>query len=225
MQAPFQECDLGFTFKTPEVLVFFGNAKATLVEIEKKFSSIHFAKVKQTHSDIFIQASSGVVEADAHWTMEKHKGLLIATADCTPIMIYNKRSKKIAAIHAGWRGVENKITEKTLRFLSDANATADDFQIWLGPHILQKSFEVQNDVLQLLLNSSYEKEKSVHFKKTDSGFLVDLQGIIKSQISNVHANIPSIFSVAVDTKIDARFHSYRRDKANAGRNLSFIAKI
>lgn len=225
MQAHFQECDLGFYFQNEEVLVFFGNAKATLSEIQKKFPMLQFVKVKQTHSDILVQASSEIVEADAHWTTEKNKGLLIATADCTPVMIYNHKSKKIAAIHAGWRGVQNQITEKTLRFLTELNSTADDFQIWLGPHILQNSFEVQNDVLQLLLNSSYEKEKSVHFKKIDSGFLVDLQGILKSQIFRVNELINDFYALPIDTKTNLHFHSYRRDKALAGRNLSFIAKI
>ncbi|MFZ3231835.1 MAG: polyphenol oxidase family protein [Pseudobdellovibrio sp.] len=225
MQTHFQECELGFTFKSEDLLVFFGNAKATQVEIEKKFPALNFLKIKQTHSDLIIKASDQLKEADAHWGAEKNIGLLISTADCTPIMIYDSIGKKIAAIHAGWRGVENQICLKTLKLLSTTESSANDFEIWMGPHILKASFEVHADVLTALLNSSYSADKSVHFSNSEHGIYVDLKSILESQIHSLMPDLKKINSLLLDTKTNLKFHSFRRDKALAGRNLSFIAMI
>ncbi|MBC7466011.1 MAG: polyphenol oxidase family protein [Bdellovibrio sp.] len=224
MPTHFQECDLGYTFKTDDVFAFFGNIRATLPEIEKEFPQFNFSKVKQTHSDIILKASAELHEADAHWTVDKKKGLLISTADCTPVMIHEKTSGKIASVHAGWRGVENQIVLKSLISLAES-VDHPSFEIWMGPHILQKSFEVQADVLDLLLKSSYATDKNSQFVKTNSGFMVDLKNILESQI--FHSNLPvtAIHALDVDTKTDLRFHSFRRDKANSGRNLSFITSL
>jgi len=224
LQTLFQECELGYTFKNDQVFGFFGNIRATLSAIEKTFPQFNFSRIKQTHSDIIVQASPELKEADAHFSLEKNKALLIATADCTPVLIYEKFSGTVAAIHAGWRGVENQITVKTLKKMSEAN-TKTEFEIWIGPHILQKSFEVQKDVLDLLLKSSYAVNKSKHYLQTGSGFMVDLKGILESQIEQLQLPIREIHSLDIDTKIDLRFHSFRRDKAASGRNLSFITKI
>lgn len=225
LQTHFQECDLGYIYKTQDVLIFFGNKNGTLAEIQKKFSDLQFLKIKQTHSDIFVEASETLVEGDAHWTTKNRTGLLISTADCTPVMIFNKQNRKVAAIHAGWRGVENQITLKTLRSVLDDKTKADDIQIWLGPHILQTSFEVQEDVLQQLLKASYVTDTQKLFTTKVTGFNVDLKKIIESQIHHLNSQISNIHSLLIDTKTDLRFHSFRRDKAASGRNLSFISLL
>ena len=139
-------------------------------------------------------------------------------------MIHEKVSGKIASIHAGWRGVENQIVLKSLKSLAES-VDRPTFEIWIGPHILQKSFEVQNDVLDLLLKSSYAADKNSLFITTESGFMVDLKNIIESQIAYSKFSIASTYTLDIDTKTDLRFHSFRRDKAASGRNLSFITLL
>lgn len=225
MKPHFQECDLGFTYQNDNVVVFYGKANATLKLIEHKFSQFQFYRIKQTHSDILVEASTEVVEADAHWTKEKNHALLIVTADCTPLMIHNKQSGVIAVIHAGWRGVANQITFKTMKFLTSNESNSDDFEIWSGPHILQDSFEVQSDVLNQLVASAFVDDQSVLSKKIETGYLVDLSQILLSQILKVVPGIQKFHFLNLDTKTDLRFHSYRRGKASIERNLSFIAKL
>ena len=104
--------DLGFGYKDEKVLIFFGNKNAELVNIAQAFPAFKFLRVKQTHSDIFVAASEELQEADAHWTGEKNIALIIATTDCMPIMIYCEQTHRVAAVHAGWRGVVNGIIEK-----------------------------------------------------------------------------------------------------------------
>lgn len=218
---PFQESELGFRYEDASVDVFFGKALATRSLIENEFPDIQFMKVQQTHSDIIVPANTNLQTADAHWTREKNTALLISTADCMPILIHNNATKTVAAVHAGWKGVCNQITVKSLKALSTEKSTASDFEIWIGPHIMPSSFEVKADVLNQLLAASYGSDKSRYFTDGDS-IHVDLKSIVLSQIS---ASIGFGFNhteLNLDTLTTFFLNSYRRDKENLGRNLSFI---
>lgn len=39
----------------------------------------------------------------------------ITTADCVPVLIFDKVNKVVAAVHAGWRGTCSRIVEKTIQ--------------------------------------------------------------------------------------------------------------
>ncbi len=221
----FLECELGFTFQNSKVIVFFGKATATQTDLQQKFPQLQFYFIKQTHSDIIIKASEQITEADAHYTDEINKALLIRTADCMPILIYNLLTGTAAAVHAGWRGVVNQITIKTLQILKSANAKSNDFQIWIGPHILQNSFEVEESVLKLILTSSPALDKKELYYESKNKFYVDLKQIVNSQINSVISSAVMQNYLDFDTKTNVKFHSFRRDKLESGRNLSFIAKL
>lgn len=69
---------------------------------------------RQIHSDIvqLIGCGGDNGASDALITSKKNLGLAIAVADCTPIFIYDKKNKVIAAVHSGWQGTESKILLK-----------------------------------------------------------------------------------------------------------------
>lgn len=221
----FRECELGFSYQANEVLVFFGKKTADLEKIKSKYPQIDFARVKQTHSDKIIEASHELTEADSHWTSKARTGLLIATADCLPVMIHNKKTNAIAAVHAGWRGVENQITLKTLKKIASEKTELSDIHIWIGPHILQKSFEVDQTVLDLLLKSNLNTDTSTCYYFRNDKYFINLIEIVKSQISSVFGKLPTIYVLEKDTKSENSLHSFRRDKAESGRNLSFICRL
>jgi copper oxidase (laccase) domain-containing protein len=51
---------------------------------------------------------------DAVITNKVNLFVAVTIADCTPVLIYDKRTHALAAIHAGWRGTAAKIVERTL---------------------------------------------------------------------------------------------------------------
>lgn len=217
----FRRTPLGYEMKTEKILVFFGDKNATLAQLTETYPKLQFRQLKQTHSDMLIDSkpNSENIEGDAHWTAEKNVALIIRTADCMPIMAYDAKTDRILAIHAGWRGVQNQITLKSLTRLKMQSGI-----LFIGPHITQKSFEVQGDVKDALMKSAFDlQEKDVALPQDDK-FLVDLEKIVRSQILKSTENV-NVDTVAIDTKTNLELHSYRRDKENSGRNLSFIAKI
>ena len=221
----FSQNELGYYFKNENCLVFFGNVTATAEKIAVFYPEFSFLRIKQTHSDIIVVASTEIHEADAHWSDQKKQALLIATADCTPLMIFCRQTKRAVAIHAGWRGVENKIALKALQKMIETGSTQKDFEFYFGPHIMKDSFEVSEDVFLLLEKSQYDLNKKNYVSQKNNKFYVDLQKIIFSQIRHIIKKEPIAMTIDLDTKTNTNFHSYRRGKQTNERNLSFITVL
>ena len=131
----FLESELGLTLQSDKVICFFGKKFATLERIKSHFTGLSFQRIKQTHSDLILESSDQVYEADAHYTSARQKALIISTADCLPVFVHCKQTNRVAAIHAGWKGVANQIVFKTLQKLIQTGSSEKRFETWIGPHI------------------------------------------------------------------------------------------
>lgn len=207
------ETDLGFIQEIDQHLIFFGKNAADLDKISQVYPDITFRTIHQTHSDVCVLSSSTSQNADAHYTREPNIGLIVKTADCLPILTYDKSRNLILAIHAGWRGIENQITAKSLQ-----QCDFTPSRIFIGPHILQNSFEVDLDVKEKLLKVFAQPNDQI-FRHDHHKFCINLSAILENQLPIKPETL------SLDTVTDLRFNSYRRDRANAGRNLSFIARL
>lgn len=224
------ENEFGFGFKTEKFIAFFGNTKTELTNLNALFSSFTFSRIKQTHSDIVVEANASVsnanlTEADAHWTAVANQALVIATADCMPIMIYCNQTHRVAAVHAGWRGIENRITEKTLQSLIKTGSTQKNFKIYIGPSIQQDSFEVDVDVYEKLSKSAVNLKETDYSYQANDKYYINLNKIVLSQINSVADSNCEVYFCEIDTKTDLNFYSYRRGKLKSERNLSFISLV
>jgi len=97
-----------------------------MVQVEKKIPYL----LNQVHSDqIFVlkdvsQTHEQIarVKADAIITHLPEIPIGIFTADCIPILIYEKYNKIIGCIHAGWKGALNGVIKNTLKKFKDLNS-------------------------------------------------------------------------------------------------------
>ncbi|WP_028293425.1 peptidoglycan editing factor PgeF [Oceanobacter kriegii] len=107
--------------------------------------------LNQTHgTDCLLASAPAVLDADACYTAEPGMACAVMTADCLPVLFAcqsdagasNNDHAKVAAAHAGWRGLANGVLENTLsRFADPACVVA-----YLGPAIGPQQFEVGPDV-------------------------------------------------------------------------------
>ena len=222
----FNETDLGFECITNEFHIFFGKNTTTIDQLKSKYTNYEFRQIKQTNSDICIQSQTGSenTEADDHYTTEKNKALIIRTADCLPILVYDSSAEMILSVHAGWKGVENRIFQKSVD-----QTNLKNLQIFMGPHIHKQSFEVDTDVYQKLqasyamgLRNKKYSETDI-FEKVGNKFHIDLKKIVMSSLDE--KIVTQLTDLNFDTLTRTDFHSYRRDRENAGRNLSFVVKL
>ena len=72
-------------------------------------NDLDICMMDQSHSDVFIEVDKpGTYKADALITNNKNLGLVVLTADCMPVLIFD--GEKIGVIHIGWKGLENNLS-------------------------------------------------------------------------------------------------------------------
>ncbi len=222
--------DLGLSFTKNGNFYFFGNKNSTLENLEKKFSHFSFARLKQVHEDRVIESRSpssrdNIIEADAHITSISNLALCIYTADCLPILIGSKNSSWVAGIHAGWRGVAKNILRATIITLVNKGIRKESLEIFVGPHILENSYEVDANVKDLVVQST-SRQNPRHFQAAGNRkFLLNLQHVILSQCLDLGLHETQLSLATENTKLNLDYHSVRREPATPYRQLSFVCKL
>lgn len=111
-----------------------------------------FVIPRQTHTTNVrvitdVPTQEDLQDVDAVVTHLKDVCLCVSTADCVPVLIYDKVREVIAAVHAGWRGTVGRIVEKTLELMKSQYGTdGKDVIACIGPSISLESFEVGDEV-------------------------------------------------------------------------------
>jgi polyphenol oxidase len=170
------------------------------------------ASLKQVHSaSSLVAGHPGCAgEGDALIATEPGVMVSIRTADCFPILIVDTRTRAVAAVHAGWRGSAEEIVRKTVeRLRSEFGTDPKDVFAAIGPGIGACCYHVGEEV-------------ALMFGRKKAGYL-DLAAVNRRQL--LMAGIPGdqIDAVGGCTSCEPEtFHSFRRDKDQAGRMVSFI---
>ena len=81
--------------------------------------------------------------ADAVVTRERGRVCVIMVADCMPVLLSMRDGSRIAAAHAGWRGLASGVLEQTVHALGSSGG---ELTAWLGPAISREHFEVGDEV-------------------------------------------------------------------------------
>lgn len=161
------------------------------------------------------QIGDSLPQADASYTDQVGVVCAVLTADCLPILFCADDGNKIAAAHAGWRGLQAGIIEQTLRAMACDNVT-----VWLGPAIGPEQFEVGDDVRDAFVSNLPQHASA--FKSHGPGkWLADIYLLARQQLGAL--GIVQIHGGGLCTVADTRrFYSYRRDGAVTGRMASLI---
>lgn len=227
-----EKTELGYELRTPHITAFFGGASAPLSEIQKFYPQFKFIRLKQIHSDAVVESNDPALDyqilGDSHFTKEQDLALCVITADCVPVLFYHHGTNLISGVHAGWRGVANKIIPKTVKQLATLGAAPSEIDVIIGPHIQKASFEVGNDVRDQILSSLgplSSAERAQFAEPHGNGkSLVDLNLIVRTQLQQEGISMERLFDLHIDTVTNNEFHSYRRDKEKSGRQVSFICR-
>ena len=122
-----------------------GNDLADILRSQKPSGEmlLDVAQMNQTHSNkIECIETGGIFPSDGLVTSTKNISLVVKTADCMPVLI--KTEASIAALHVGWKGLQNDIFDLALRKIAGTN-----IKVSVGPHAQSCCYEIQNDVAKL----------------------------------------------------------------------------
>ena len=140
--------------------------------------------------------------------------LVIKSADCLPVIVYDKVNARIAAVHSGWKGTANSIIKDAIQKMMILGSRAEDLKIYVGPHIQKTSFEVMDDVKNVFEKNF--KYKDIILKKDEEHYLIDLGRVVSLDAISMGVKEENIYVSSLDTVTDESFHSYRRDKKDYG---------
>ena len=173
---------------------------------------------QQVHGIGVVQADRAAAEATADGAFTRVAGVVCAVqiADCLPVLFCDRDGTRVAAAHAGWRGLSAGVLEQTV---SSLGATPDALMAWMGPAIGPQKFEVGADVLEQF--TSDDSGAGAAFEPLREGkWLADLYALARRRLSR--AGVTAIFGGGLCTFSDpTRFFSHRRDRVT-GRQGAFI---
>jgi polyphenol oxidase len=155
--------------------------------------------------------------ADALVSGQVDLACAIRTADCLPILIGDLSTGRVAAIHAGWRGLVRHVIKAA------AAALGGDPRRWvasIGPHISRHAFEVSPDVAAELEACSAAPSPVDRGRDRPH---VDLSQIAAAQLEALGVPRAQIDALGGCTYSDPTlFFSFRRDGKASGRHLAAI---
>lgn len=206
------------------------NKNLSLVSKKMRIKRDKLILMHQTHSNkvIVINKINKKIKkfkSDAIITKLKGFALGVVTADCVPIILYDKKNQVIGCIHAGWKGVSKRIIENTINQFKKMNSNSQIFAA-IGPCIGKKSYEVDLKFYNHFL--SLERGNTIYFAKLNKGKkLFDLRKYVEHRLTKIGVVVDH---VRHDTFIEKdKFFSFRRsrklDENDYGRCISVISLI
>jgi len=171
--------------------------------------------LRQVHGNtvVTLRDSASDVEADAAFSDQCGVVCAVLTADCLPILLCDTELPRVAAVHAGWRGLAAGIVERALQHFESANVIA-----WMGPAIGPSTFEVQADVQKQLARGpgGGTAMRAVAHER----WLVDIYELARQRLQA--AGVSAVYGGGFCTVTEQRrFFSYRRDQTT-GRMATLI---
>jgi polyphenol oxidase len=153
---------------------------------------------------------------DALITNKKSVYLIISTADCYPVLVYDKVNGIVSAVHSGWRGTQKKILTNAIEIMTNQfGSNAENLVVFIGPGISRDKFEVGKEVAELF------EEKYVH--PASDKYFINLGANIRDQLYSLGVQSNNIeFSELCTYCEEDYLHSYRRDRERSGRMFSVI---
>ena len=186
-----------------------------------------FALLSQVHGDeVVVAEDAGKYSKDGFYHFPQRDAvltnipgltLLVFTADC--LSLFLSAGTWVGLVHAGWRGSQKKIAQKSLALMVEKSSLKpQEVKIMFGPCIGVGHYEVGQEFRQFFPASSLiEKSGRLYF---------DLAKETRRQLLEAGARAENILDHGICPFAEnGDFYSFRKEKENAGRIISFITKL
>jgi YfiH family protein len=176
------------------------------------------AWLDQVHGAAVVDAgkATGRPEADGAFTTRPGAVCAVLTADCLPVLLCDRAGTRVAALHAGWRGLAGGVIEEGVRVIGVAGS---ELLAWLGPAIGPDAFEVGGEVRAAFVGRD-SAAASAFRAHGDDRFFADIYALARQRLAAL--GVSAVYGGGWCTVADCdRFYSYRRDGAT-GRMAALV---
>ena len=219
--APYQSMNLGsHVGDQPE-------AVATNRRLMEQILGVPSAFLSQVHGTDVIELTKPIADAgraDGSWTQVGGLACTVMVADCLPLLLCTTDGSRVAALHAGWRGLAGAssttlkpqagVIESFLHAQTALGMAPARWMVWLGPCIGPTAFEVGGEVRDAFLQQA-ERAKAAFVPIGPNKWLADLALIARQRleaagVTAIYGNDSSAPWCTVGNPL--RFFSHRRDR-------------
>jgi YfiH family protein len=170
-----------------------------------------WSDAERPHADALVTDRPGVL-------------LAIVTADCTPVLLADRKAGVIGAAHAGWKGAIGGVIENTVAAMLALGARREAIAAAIGPTIVQASYEV-DDLFRARFLEDHPFNARFFVASTPGHWQFDLPGYVTARL--VSAGVGHVEDLKLDTyAAPNRFYSFRRathcGEPAYGRQMSMI---
>ena len=177
--------------------------------------------MRQIHSDKIIIVDPDIhnfenpPECDALITDKVNIPLMVMTADCTPVLLFDSVQNVIAVVHAGRAGAVEAIVPKTIKKMgSDFGSKLENITVVLGPSIHGCCYEVGEKIAKEVITDGYDF--AVIYR--DERYYLEVNAIIHKQLEKSGIKKENIENIDICNACENRdFFSYRADSQKTGR--------
>nr|MBP7395076.1 peptidoglycan editing factor PgeF [Zoogloea sp.] len=138
--------------------------------------------LNQVHGTAVIDAAAciGVPDADAAVSCSSGVVCTVMTADCLPLLMCDRAGTVVAAVHAGWRGLQGGVVEAGVAAMKVAPS---EILAWLGPAIGPQAFEVGDEVRAAFMAVDGQAEAAFRPAETPAKWLADLYLLARQRLA------------------------------------------
>ncbi len=203
-------------YDTPDGIAAFTTGRDCCVEA-LGLRTEALALPRQTHSDhvLWMREAGRPEDTDAVITDVPGLCVCVKTADCIPVLLYDRKCRVVAAAHAGWRGTVSRIVSKTI---AEMGVAPSDLSAIIGPGISLEAFEVGDEVYERFQEAGFPMERIAvrkakwHIDLWEANrWLLEEAGVHDIQVAGICTYNNS-----------AQFYSARREGIDTGRNMNGI---
>lgn len=156
----------------------------------------------------------------------------VRTADCVPILLYDPECRVVAAIHSGWKGTVQRISQKTLFLMKqEFGCRPETIRAAIGPAIGPASFQVGEEVVQFFKEQNFPLDEIWTFRPGFScvpmvdGHHIDLFKANRWLLEEAGVPAACIQVAGIDSYTDPDFYSARNEGMDCGRTISSIKLV
>lgn len=194
-------------------------------KVKETFNISHIYKAKQAHTNNILTLGDSVQdekykienlneeEFDAYITDKKNIATVVTTADCNPIVMYDKVNNVYASVHSGWKGTANRIYIKTVCMLRQKYGTnMKDLIVCIGPSIKQCCFDSEDEIFRKYFVGVNQEDKNfLYYEENSNRFHINLEHMIINDLVTIGVPRENIVSSRICTCCNSDdFFSYRK---------------
>lgn len=193
-----------------------------------------FAMCDQVHGDTVRAITTADVkgdlygklhyEADGMMTAIPGVALVVFSADCIPVLLYDPVRRVIAAVHSGWRGTAAGIVTRAVERMGQVyGCRPENILAAIGPGIGPCCFETHEDVPNAMMAAVASPALPFIKIKENGKFSVDLKGINAKRLELAGLD-PANIAVCRDCTacMEEKYWSHRRQGTERGSMAAVI---